>query len=271
MSEKKKAANRRNSKRSTGPRTAEGKVNSSQNAVTHGLTARRPIIDGEDPEQYDNLRKGLLESFAPRGALETELVDTLVGLFWRLRRIPALENALFVWLEHVQDREYDSRQALQRGFINSRSFARESGEEFPSPDEFMVQVTGRTIEALLKTDLQGKLTRHEMALRRQVSQVWKELRQLQAERRQLEKARSPVNPQAPQRSHLLVVGALTALDEPPSADIDGDTPVARPSSATSDGVAASGQSESPQPSSEAAVSEELVRDQPWWAVKGAYG
>ena len=33
-------ANRRNSLKSTGPRTAEGKDKSRHNAVTHGLTAR---------------------------------------------------------------------------------------------------------------------------------------------------------------------------------------------------------------------------------------
>ena len=42
------AANRRNAKRSTGPRTEAGKAISRRNALTHGLTsAKLVLIDGE--------------------------------------------------------------------------------------------------------------------------------------------------------------------------------------------------------------------------------
>ena len=42
-------ANRQNSKKSTGPRTAEGKAVVSKNAVKHGLFAAEAVITGEDP------------------------------------------------------------------------------------------------------------------------------------------------------------------------------------------------------------------------------
>ena len=46
------AANRRNALRSTGPRTAAGKLASSQNALRHGLTARRAFVPDEDAREF---------------------------------------------------------------------------------------------------------------------------------------------------------------------------------------------------------------------------
>ena len=42
MSEARIRANRENARKSTGPRSAEGKARSSRNATTHGLTAAKP-------------------------------------------------------------------------------------------------------------------------------------------------------------------------------------------------------------------------------------
>ena len=49
-------ANRRNSQKSTGPRTEAGKIASSQNAVTHGLRAKTLVLLGEDPLVLDDRR-----------------------------------------------------------------------------------------------------------------------------------------------------------------------------------------------------------------------
>ena len=48
MLDKRTEANRANAKRSTGPRTAEGKARASKNALAHGLTARDIIVGDED-------------------------------------------------------------------------------------------------------------------------------------------------------------------------------------------------------------------------------
>lgn len=87
-------ANRANAKRSTGPKSADGKARSTRNSMAHGLTARDIVIAGEDPEEFQRLRMGLYEDFKPASTIALELVERLAGLLWRLRRIPVLESAL---------------------------------------------------------------------------------------------------------------------------------------------------------------------------------
>ena len=64
-------ANRRNAKRSTGPKTAEGKRRCSQNAISHGLLSRETLLDGEDPEVFAAVWDQLLGELQPEGELET--------------------------------------------------------------------------------------------------------------------------------------------------------------------------------------------------------
>jgi len=45
------AANRLNARKSTGPRTEEGKAKVALNAVTHGLRARGVVLPGEGPDE----------------------------------------------------------------------------------------------------------------------------------------------------------------------------------------------------------------------------
>jgi hypothetical protein len=46
-------ANRQNARKSTGPKTAEGKATASKNAVKHGLFAAEAVIEGENQADYE--------------------------------------------------------------------------------------------------------------------------------------------------------------------------------------------------------------------------
>ena len=59
-SQRQTEANQRNAKKSTGPRTAEGKERSRHNAVTHGLTAESTILPGEDASAFLARRKEII-------------------------------------------------------------------------------------------------------------------------------------------------------------------------------------------------------------------
>ena len=87
-------ANRANAKLSTGPRTESGKQRSSQNALSHGLTARTAVLPTEDPEAYQRHIQQFLDEYAPANATETQLVHEMADTSWRLNRIPFLEAEL---------------------------------------------------------------------------------------------------------------------------------------------------------------------------------
>jgi len=88
-------ANRRNSLKSTGPKTEAGKKASRCNAVRHGLTAETVIGALEDAEDYKAFEAAITADYDAQSAVERELVLRLASLLWRLRRATTIETGLF--------------------------------------------------------------------------------------------------------------------------------------------------------------------------------
>jgi hypothetical protein len=80
--------------KATGPRTAAGKQRSSQNALTHGLTAASPVLPSEDRAAYEDHRRGFFDEYKPATLTESQLTQEMADTSWRLNRIPLLEAAL---------------------------------------------------------------------------------------------------------------------------------------------------------------------------------
>ncbi len=93
MSDRRTLANRTNASKSTGPQTPDGKVVASRNALRHGLRSIQLLLDGEDPEEFAELKSDLLEALAPVGAVELSLAERIVIAIWRQRRIARAEAA----------------------------------------------------------------------------------------------------------------------------------------------------------------------------------
>ena len=89
------AANRANAQLSTGPRTPAGLAKSSQNAVKSALTGRTVLLPTDDAAEYTNFLTDFQADLKPVGQAERELVQVIADCFWRLRRIQALEFALY--------------------------------------------------------------------------------------------------------------------------------------------------------------------------------
>ncbi|MHC4570323.1 MAG: hypothetical protein ACYTE3_31795 [Planctomycetota bacterium] len=85
-------ANKQNSQKSTGPRTAEGKEAVSQNAFKHGLFVNKAIVRDESQDEYDRYRQAVLAEVQPVGELESIVAERLVNLTWRLERAQRMQN-----------------------------------------------------------------------------------------------------------------------------------------------------------------------------------
>jgi hypothetical protein len=94
MSPARQIANAANAQLSTGPRTEEGKRQSSQNARTHGLTAQHPVIPDEDGAAFQELRTQLQAETKPQGTLQQIIFEQLLHSAWNLRRVRAMETEL---------------------------------------------------------------------------------------------------------------------------------------------------------------------------------
>ena len=135
ISERKLRANRANSKRSTGPRTAQGKYYSRRNAQTHGLSSRtilfRPDGTPIDPE-LQAVWTRLREQYGNDVGTE-ELLQDIVAEWWRQRRSTeieksSLQNALKdsgsgVSFDKLQRHKSTSQRALLKLLARLRQLA----------------------------------------------------------------------------------------------------------------------------------------------------
>ena len=75
-----------------GPRTAQGKRKTSQNASKHKIFSQVLLLNGEPRAEFESLRSGLWNHFEPEGMLEGLLVDKLSAILWRHRRLIIAEG-----------------------------------------------------------------------------------------------------------------------------------------------------------------------------------
>ncbi len=102
--------NRRNARRSTGPRTPAGKAISRRNSLRHGLCANPAAGVVEDGGQFELLYAELTQAIPPRNILEEQLVHQIAVSLWRRQRATRIDAAISgiaveavqPWREEVQ-------------------------------------------------------------------------------------------------------------------------------------------------------------------------
>ena len=98
-------ANRQNAKKSTGPKTPEGRANSAANSTRHGLMANPTTIFENNPRersQYDALKAKLLKQCLPEGELELQTFERYVFALFQVDRARQMEiDAQDRWLNEA--------------------------------------------------------------------------------------------------------------------------------------------------------------------------
>ncbi len=157
-------ANRQNAKKSTGPRTREGKRRASRNATKHGLSAKEVLLPGEDAAEFERLRDGFIEVLEPRNEVELALVPQMVAAEGRMRRVDRVER---ITIEHRIHREGHLRADDLEGVPDDKIDERLSGILF-----YAESVQG---------DAVSKYARYSNAFNRQFHRAYKLLQERQVE------------------------------------------------------------------------------------------
>ena len=145
-------ANQENAQHSTGPRTAEGKQRSSQNALKHGLCALDPLIPGEDPDAFQQHFCEIELDLQPASAIESNLVEQIADISWRLKRLSRIEAAVITAF-------YDA-----------------TAEQPHNQGNHTDQLLGKALAHHNRLDALNRLSRYEAQLSRRYHRALKEFR-----------------------------------------------------------------------------------------------
>jgi hypothetical protein len=195
-------ANRRNARKSTGPITEEGKLQSRCNAVRHGLTAETVIGALEDAEDYKAFEAAVTANYDAQSAVERELVLRLASLLWRLRRATTIETGLFeIEAEHLSEAgRSDQISPASREVVRTLFGPRASASSPDSLPACSARVSVDPASQLTRCYLRlanlpsfalDRLSRYEVTLWRQAAQVLFTLDALDRRKPQERKFRFP--------------------------------------------------------------------------------
>ena len=188
-------ANGNNAKKSTGPRTEEGKARIAKNALKHGLLARDTVLPGEDPADFDSQLTALEADIQPANSLEFELVRQIADTQWRMRRLTRLET----------------------GFIAAAVDDTRRHAEKHRPDTLLPGYDGETMllgSAMLdRTQAFVHLARYDGHLSRRFFRAVKQLAELRRDERKARESRPSADPD-PYRGRYVPAQAPPPIDAP---------------------------------------------------------
>src|SRR3954470_14840163 len=102
LTEKKLAANRLNAKKSTGPRSLQGKLASSANSGRHRALTATVVLDTEAPQRFPPPLTACNAEHSPQDSTEQALANRMAVSHCRLLRAWAMEAAALSYEQNHQ-------------------------------------------------------------------------------------------------------------------------------------------------------------------------
>jgi len=199
------SANKKNARKSTGPRTADGKNVSSRNALSYGLHSQMLVLPDEDQEKFLFLCSALQEYCQTVGIAKKELVNRQANLFWRLQRTNRIEVSILT-KNYLQEKAWRAEEKAKtfvqtskltleelcsgldgttETIINEQEYtkAKQEAEEANTQMNRESTIIGEAFLRDVKADALTKLSRYETTLQRNLSRTLHDFLQVQAARK----------------------------------------------------------------------------------------
>jgi hypothetical protein len=122
-SDKQIAANRANSKKSTGAKTEIGHRNSARNSTRHGVLSSVVLLEGESRERFAALVNALHTEYQPETSTELQYIQKAAVALWRQMRTWAVETAGITHEMKLQAESVLHENAATRAMLAFRSLA----------------------------------------------------------------------------------------------------------------------------------------------------
>ena len=142
----------------------EGKARSSMNALRHGLTARVVVLPTEDMDAYHAFSKEIVDSLDAQTPVERQFAQTVADNQWRINRIRSIEDGMLGMGHFEAAGDFDCPNSEIHSAMTAARAFRDDSKSFVN------------------------LSIYEQRLHRSMKESLRQLRELQTERREREKA-----------------------------------------------------------------------------------
>ena len=147
-------SSRANGALSTGHITPDGRERSQAAPTTHGLAARRVVLENESEEEFLALREAFLHEIRPATPIEFRLFEQYVAACWRLDRLANIETALLdleITRQQPQvDREFAACDGYTRTALAFRSLCSDESKALAAVNRYEARYR-RTCDRTLKS------------------------------------------------------------------------------------------------------------------------
>jgi hypothetical protein len=135
VSQKKIDANRRNEKKSTGPKTKEGKAKSAMNSMKYGIYSDKFLIKGEKKEDFDEYSNSYINWLNPNNHVLFDIVSQIIASGWFAKRYMIVESTI-INTKPVEEKKESKENNKSQPIVISWLDSPELEEKYEAFDEY---------------------------------------------------------------------------------------------------------------------------------------